>query len=638
MTLRNAKPIKFSPKGLSDTLDSSDSFPGACATLQNLIPDPTTLNVWTPRPAAVELTTFTGFSTPGVISCLKVVGTRVYGLIASARNSGKDEPFSYNIVTNAFDTIANVTSSNVPTTQSTTGDWVPPTMDLMGTLLVVTHPGFDGSSHFFGWFDITVPSAPRWHAGNLLQNGSITALGAITAGSGYVAGTYLNVPLTGGTGSGATADIVVAAGGGVSTVTLDTWGNGYLATDSLSASNANLGGSGSGFAVAVSTVATTVSGRLQFLTIPAWVRQFNQRCYFGINPTTSQPSVLFTDVLVLGCSNAGQALTFSDNLPLVAGQPLGLSTQLGGIVQSMMVFKGESNIAQVTGDYAYQTLSVNTLNVATGTTSPVGIASSPYGVLFIAPDGMRLIDFNAKVSDPIGAAGSGVVVPLISALYPTRVVMACNGEVVRISLQNSAAAGSPWQEYWYDLVRKIWSGPHTFPATNIDVYQGTFIISPQAVTASLWQSTVIPNSSSSYTENGAVLAWEFETSVLPDLGQLAASELIELSVKAGVPPGSATFNIIALDQNGAVLQQTSRSVPGSSGSSAWGHSDWGYADWGSGGTSSLTPYRIDFPGPVIYDRLAIQINGVAAINQRLGDLYMRQRSLGYKGDVINGPG
>lgn len=84
--------------------------------------------------------------------------------------------------------------------------------------------------------------------------GIIASLGAITAGTLYTAGTYNNVPLTGGTGSGATANITVAAGG-VTVVTLVKRGTGYTVADALSAAAANIGGTGSGFSIPVSTIA-----------------------------------------------------------------------------------------------------------------------------------------------------------------------------------------------------------------------------------------------------------------------------------------------------------------------------------------------------------------------------------------------
>ena len=77
---------------------------------------------------------------------------------------------------------------------------------------------------------------------------------AFTAGTLYVPGTYENTPLTGGSGSGATATIVVNSTGAVSSVTLTNGGNFYVPGDVLSASNSSLGGSGSGFAITVSTI------------------------------------------------------------------------------------------------------------------------------------------------------------------------------------------------------------------------------------------------------------------------------------------------------------------------------------------------------------------------------------------------
>lgn len=83
--------------------------------------------------------------------------------------------------------------------------------------------------------------------------GALNVLGTITAGTLYTAGFYENVPLTGGAGTGAVANITVA-GGGVTAVELVSLGSGYAGGTPLSASAANIGGTGSGFAVAVTSV------------------------------------------------------------------------------------------------------------------------------------------------------------------------------------------------------------------------------------------------------------------------------------------------------------------------------------------------------------------------------------------------
>jgi len=86
-----------------------------------------------------------------------------------------------------------------------------------------------------------------------IQTSNIKTLGAITGGSLYVDNTYTNVPLTGGSGFSATADITVS-GGAVTVVTIVDRGAGYQVGDVLSASNVNLGGAGSGFSIPVSAI------------------------------------------------------------------------------------------------------------------------------------------------------------------------------------------------------------------------------------------------------------------------------------------------------------------------------------------------------------------------------------------------
>jgi hypothetical protein len=63
-----------------------------------------------------------------------------------------------------------------------------------------------------------------------IVQGQISILGTVTAGSLYTNGLYQNIPLTGGSGSGATADILIASGA-VTTVTLKFGGQFYKVGD-----------------------------------------------------------------------------------------------------------------------------------------------------------------------------------------------------------------------------------------------------------------------------------------------------------------------------------------------------------------------------------------------------------------------
>jgi hypothetical protein len=87
-------------------------------------------------------------------------------------------------------------------------------------------------------------------------------LGTIVGGSGYLplsgTNTYYNVPLTGGAGVGAAAVSMTVTDGAVTAVVLPAAGvgAGYAATNVLTASNAFLGGAGSGFTYTLTQVSS----------------------------------------------------------------------------------------------------------------------------------------------------------------------------------------------------------------------------------------------------------------------------------------------------------------------------------------------------------------------------------------------
>jgi len=88
-----------------------------------------------------------------------------------------------------------------------------------------------------------------------IVQGQITTLNtaSFSGGSLYTNGVYQNIPLTGGSGSGAYADIVVS-GGAVTTVSLRFGGNFYVVGNTLSAATSTIGNSGSGFSITVTAV------------------------------------------------------------------------------------------------------------------------------------------------------------------------------------------------------------------------------------------------------------------------------------------------------------------------------------------------------------------------------------------------
>lgn len=538
MAIRKSAPLRFVGHGLSDALDGTDVFEGACSILQNLIPDSGTNGLWVCRPASIKQTAFAGFTTPGFISAGYINGSRFYGLIASGRTPGYDEPFCYDLVAGAFVTITGITPANVPVSPITTGDWEPPTMAMVGTKLIVTHPGFNfAGGNAFGWFETTNPSAVTWSAGN-------------------------------------------------------------------------------------------TTGAVALPARPNCVAQFGGRAWFLVNPATGQPTAYFTDILLLNITSTGQALTFDDNKMLTAAVGLPLENQLGGIVQSLIVFKDAANMYQITGDQATNTLAKNAMNVATGTRAPRSICVTPKGIVFVSPDGVRLIDFNARVSDPIGEEGAGVNNPFINALYPSRISAAANANTVRITVQDGSAPGTPTYEYWYDLVKNKWSGPHTFPTDLALPYSNTFIIVPKGITASLWQSDVINNSLSTFVENGSAMTCVFQSSLLPDVAAMSESAMVETAIELVRPLPPAAMVVTANNEDyAAIITPVSLVVPGA-GPSYWGTAIWGTSIW-YGSSIRLTSVRVPWSQPIVFKRMSINITFTAATNVRIGAISMRIQQLGY---------
>lgn len=169
MPIRDSSVMPLLPVGLSDSVDQTSAFPGACQIMQNLVFDRKNRGAVIARPGVESETTFSGFTTPTTVSVAFTVGTLIYGMVGSALTPGYDQPFCYDTVAGAFIAVSGVTAMNVPTTQSNSGDWTPPTMDAVGIYVVVTHPGFSGGNKI-GWFDVSNPAAPAWNAGNTTTN------------------------------------------------------------------------------------------------------------------------------------------------------------------------------------------------------------------------------------------------------------------------------------------------------------------------------------------------------------------------------------------------------------------------------------------------------------------------------------
>lgn len=610
------QPLLWRPKGVSDSIDGTNSFPGAMASLSNLIPSPSTSGQWVPRPASIQATAFAGFTTPAQVEALLVVGNIAYGMIASAAFSGKSEPFAYAILTNTFQTITGELAANLPASTATTGDWTPPTMAVIGSRVMVTHPGFSGT-HKVGWLDISGFSDAT-HTGNTNTSTSITNLSANVITAGWKPG--MTITSSAGDIPAGTTIVSIASGGLSLTLSAAATGTNAGVTFTVTGGTATSPQWGSGD-----------TNLTNLLAVPVAVANFNGRAYYAVPGNGMQFSDSGNPTQITAST---QALTPNNGIDVSAFGALPISQLTGGALQSLFAFQGDAAIQQITGDSATSNLAMNAVPVGVGTLAPLTVCNTTQGIAFVSPDGLRFITFTGQVTDPVGANGKGVNTAFLNAINPSRMCAAFNQNVLRISVTNGGVTGQPTQEWWLDFSEKVWSGPHTFPASLIQPYQAAtgvntghgFLLAASGINAKLWTSQVNPSSTSTYTENGTSLAWTYQPVLLPDNQQMDMNAMVQTAIGL-VMPSAQSISVSATDQSGAILDQLTIKGSGTT-ATIWNSFTWGSANWTAAATN-FTQQRIPWSKPLIFKQLNLSFTGTSAANSALGNLYMRHERLDY---------
>jgi hypothetical protein len=610
VAIPNASPFTFRPRGLTDDVDGSSAFPGAMSVLQNIVPSPTAAGQWVCRTASVQLSNFSGFTTPGAGSALLIIGNLAWGMIGSARNAGKDEPFCYNLVTAAFVTIGNVTAANVPATQSSSGDWTPPTLHApTNGRIIITHPGYNGTTQFIGWIDVSSFSSTGI-TGDTHTSTLIDALSSNPVTAGWQVGMRV-------TGAGIAVNTFIVS----------------MTSTSITLSQATTAtAAGVALTVAGGTPAAPLYGAGNvngnpFTSVPACAAAFNGRSYYGVGNYT-----IYSDVLnPTQVSAASQALQIGDSTPVTALGGVPMTTPVsGGVAQSLIVFKGAGPYTQILGDAATLDLTKNEVAGSVGTLSPLSICPTPIGLAYISTDGLRFVTQDGMCSPVVGDNGEGVAAPFMNVVNPSR-TCACYGEhTIRISVKNALSAGQVFEEYWFETKARVWSGPHSFPASIMRPYYGAsispFVFFASGVDAKLWNGATEPTTSSTYTENGTALSFVWQTTLLPDNEAMAMNSVVE-STLAYQTPANQMMTAIVLDDAGEVLDTVYLNGPQLV-SSQWGSFNWGEGVWGDG----VIPYRqyqMPWNQPLVFKQALLRVSGLGLQNFVLGELRLRYQILGY---------
>ncbi|QVN18762.1 hypothetical protein [Burkholderia pyrrocinia] len=535
MAIRNAKPVRFTPKGLCDAFDATDAFAGACQLLTNLVFDQGNPELIVARPGVgAAATTFSGFTTPTFVSVHTVVGNVAYGMVSTARTAGFDEPFAFNLLTSSFITISGVTSANVPASPATSGAWTPPTMAIVGTKILITHPGFSGTgSNFFGVIDISTPSAPAWSSSNLATN-----------------------PLT---------------------------------------------------------------------AVPTSVANFNNRAYFAVGNVLN-----FSDPLApLTRTNASQAVTVGDTTPITVQSGLPIQTTTAGVIGALVVFKA-GQVWQVTGDPATNNLALNYISLTTGCVSPRSVVQGPFGIVFAGIDAPYVLNFLGTLVPLSSRPGmdfpADLQVPFQNATQPSRISAAFAGNTYRTCVPTLIQGQQQTNDYWYDIRRKRWNGPHTFIYDCASQYGESFVLSSASQGAALFVSTTIPTSNSLYLDAGASFVCHLQSSNFPKTGHMQQVQVVESTIELSSTGAATQFGLTALDDQQSTLASTFAMTPSSGGQ--WGSFLWGSGNWSSN-ASIPHVYTIPWPTALVFQKMSIDVRATPVNAIKIGTFFARYQDAGY---------
>lgn len=714
MPLRNAQPLTVRPRSVTDAIDGTNvSPPGSMKQMKDLVPSMHTRGLWVPRPAAIQAITFgglisnslwdqalwdvaewdSGSTAFGQGELLQEVGNRVYGFITSSQFPGQSQPFVYDYDVPGFLDISGMTTENLPQSAPSTGDWTPPTMSINGAWTIFTHPGFS-LPNAFGWLDET--------------DFTDTATGD-TGFAGEPAMWDVSLwdskkSIWGGGGSPNAIAIFNLS----KNVEQAGWRPGQLISDSAGrlAANTRIASiSVDGLSITLSqpsigpaVVGDTFTVQGGSKMFPLWsagntninplpgvataVELFNGRTWYAV-----KNAALFSDAGdPLNRSFASQAVTLQNGLDItaLATIPFNNATVIGGIVQALIVFQGDSGIWQITGDSSTSNLALNFLSPL-GTDAPLTLATTPQGLLMVAPDGVRLVQLDGTVSPPIGANGDGIALPFVDVTFPSRMCAAYNEDVYRISVtgntsMDGAVTGSTASaEYWYSIKLQAWSGPHSFPAklitpTDRPATEHGFLMFPLAGASTpggqvilnpdgsvkinpdgsvaltpatagsapgIWFSNTRPLINSTYIENGVQMTSVYETTLLPDTEAMFENMIVETTLMLGVPSTTSAV-ISAIDEAGNVIKIPSVptvatvNIPGLSPPgpvippSLWDVGIWDQSDWdiGTGGALVLQR-RVKWPGPLVFKQCTMRVTVPSSGAVAIGNLYLRYQRLGY---------
>jgi hypothetical protein len=307
---------------------------------------------------------------------------------------------------------------------------------------------------------------------------------------------------------------------------------------------------------------------------------------------------------------------------------LPVQTTSSGIVQALLVFK-EFQIWQVTGDLVTSNLALNYLSLNVGTSAPRSVVQTPYGTNFMAIDGPYVVDALGAVKPLTKTPGENeqdIQAPFIYATQPSRVAAGYSGGVYRINVDTYLNGTTLNGDYWFDLQRRRWNGPHTFAADCLSQVGNYFVTSHPNYGAKLFKAQLLSDTTTVYNDNGTAITFMLLSSSFPKDASMTQKMVVESTIELSSSGATVNYNITALD--GVFNRISSVVISVINSNFTWGSSYWGSSYWSS---SINIPKVCNIPWDrqLVFQKMSIQVDGSCQNNISIGSTFLRYQELGY---------
>ncbi len=387
-------------------------------------------------------------------------------------------------------------------------------------------------------------------------------------------------------------------------------------------------GTGSNFVGAIDIVTnawTTNNTATNLLpSVPTAVANYENRAWYVCGNL-----VYFSDSLSPFTMSLGtQSVTVGDSTHVTGMSGLPMQTLSSGITAALIIFKANQTW-MVTGDTATNNLALVFLSLTIGCSSPRSIAQTPIGTIFIGQDAPYILTQSATVEELHAPQNSvaDIRVPFQNAQVPSRIAASFAGNIYRVCLETIIDSAIVTNDYWFDLRRMRWSGPHSFTYDCASQYGENFILSGVGTGAALFSSIASnPTLGSTYLDNGIQIMCSLTSTSLATENVMEYKQIVQSSIdlSSGGSGYVAGFQLL-----NAFNQVLATAFIGSLSSNiTWGNFTWGAALWNS---VLLRAYRYDlwWNQPAVSDRIIFTVLTPAGAALMIGKFLSYYQRCGY---------